>query len=170
MEVFYRSTCFLNRKHSGFTMVELVLVITIIAILAVFSLPRWSASINPNAAAEQLAADIRYTQSLAMTHGQRYRLNLVAPNNYSITTITGTAIPSSVTGANTVTLDSYVVFGTFTNLPGNLIAFDGQGIPYTNAAATTALATTATIPVTGGGSATRTIQISPTTGRVTVTP
>lgn len=153
--------------QSGFTMIELVVVTLIVSIIAVFSVSRWSATINPNALAEQLASDIRYTQSLAMTHGQRYRLNLTAPNTYSITTTGGTAVPNSVTGTNTVTLTG-ITFGAFGNLPNNLIAFDGQGIPYTDSGATTTLNATATIPVSTGGAVTRTIQISPTTGRVTI--
>lgn len=153
---------------AGFSIVQLIVVIIIISILAVFSVSRWAATITPTAGAEQLASDIRYTQSLAMTHGQRFRITFIGANSYSISTITGTVVPSSVTGANTVVLDNAAFYGVISNLPNSLIAFDGQGIPYTNAGATTPLAATATIQIVVGNSAIRVIQITQTTGRVSI--
>ena len=156
--------------NEGFTFLELIIVIVLLSILAVFSVSRWATGINPNAQAQQLANDIRYTQSLAMTNNSnRYRVNLIttSPNGYSISTTAGTIIPSSITNNNTVTLGTSISYGAFTNLPNNVIAFDGLGIPYTNTTATTALTATASIPITSGG-ITITIQISPTTGNVTV--
>jgi hypothetical protein len=71
-------------------------------------------------------------------------------------------------GNTTETLNSGITFGTFTNLPSNLIAFDSNGAPYTNTSLPgTALSSTATMPLTGDGS-TETISISPQTGRVTI--
>jgi type II secretory pathway pseudopilin PulG len=152
----------------GFYFVEFIVTIVILAILSTVVIVRWPGeTINLNAQAQQLASDIRYTQSLAMTHGQRYRLNLVSTNQYTITTIGGTALNHPVTGSTTTTLGTGIIYGTFTNLPNNLIAFDGAGIPYTNSAATIALAATATVRLTFG-SQTKTVQISPETGNVVV--
>jgi hypothetical protein len=52
-------------------------------------------------------------------------------------------------------------------LTNNYVAFDGKGIPYTDVAASTALAANATITLTSGSN-TRTVVISPQTGRVIV--
>ena len=72
-------------RQSGFTLVELMAVLIITAILAAFLIPRFSDQpINLAAQAEQLASDIRYVQSLSMTQGQRYRINLVAGSTYSM--------------------------------------------------------------------------------------
>jgi hypothetical protein len=54
-----------------------------------------------------------------------------------------------------------------TNLPNNLVAFDGRGIPYIDNVATNVLvAGTATITLSKGG-ANQSVTITPQTGRVT---
>lgn len=152
------------RRVEGFSLVELIVVMLTLSIIAVFAAPRWIGT-TPSLYAQnqQLLSDIRYTQSLSMSTGKRYRLNLNTPNSYSITDISGTAVPNPSTGANSVTLASNINFGSFTNLPNSLIAFDERGIPYTNATATTALLGTATILLTSSG-VNRSIQITPGTG------
>ena len=67
------------------------------------------------------------------------------------------------TGGTTQTLSSGLSFASLTNLPNNLIFFDTDGTPYVNAAGTTALTSTAVIPITSGSS-TANIQILPQTG------
>jgi len=120
---------------------------------------------------DQLAGDIRYVQALAMTQGQRYRINLTA-TGYTMTLADagGTLVPHPVTGSTAQTnWNSGVTIALPpTNLPSNLVAFDGLGIPYTNNVATTALAaaSTATITLSMGG-ASQSVTITPLTGRVT---
>lgn len=167
-----------NPKQTGFTIIELVVVILLTTILAGFALSRWSGGVNPNAQAQQIADQIRFAQALAMTHNQVYLVNFItsSPNGYNLSTGStatpaSTVLPDIVTssGANTP-LSTGITYGTLTNLPNNLIAFDSFGIPYTNTAGSTTLApggADATIPIIGGG-ITRTIHISPTTGYVTV--
>jgi prepilin-type N-terminal cleavage/methylation domain-containing protein len=54
----------------GFTLVELVMVLLLIAILAFVVLPRQSQNtLELSGQAEQVATDIRYAQSLSMTRG-----------------------------------------------------------------------------------------------------
>ena len=154
-------------KTQGFSLIEVIMVIAVISILAVipfFSLP--SASINLDGQAQQLANDIRYTQSLSMTKAQRYRL-VIGAGSYQILNTAGTAVQFA-SGNTTVTLNSGISFGTLTNLPNSLIAFDGNGIPYTTTGTPgTALAANATIPLQQSGS-TKTVVITPLTGKVTV--
>ena len=156
------------KRIRGFTIIELTMVISVIGILAVFafmSLPKTTFTLD--AQALQLESDIRYAQSLSMTKGQRYRWSKTSSTSYQVLDSGGTAVilPS---GSTTVTLGTGITFGALTNLPNDLVAFDGRGIPYTTTGSPgTALAATALIPLTAGGQ-TKTVSITPQTGRMIV--
>lgn len=153
-------------KEMGFTLIELIIVIIVISIIAVAAFPKWPGlTINLGGQTNQIADDIRYAQALSMTTGQRYRWVRVSTTTYQVLNAAGSAIPLGL-GNTTVTLNNGMSFGTLTNLPNNLIAFDGLGTPYTDTGSTL-LASTATIPITAGSN-TMTISISPETGRVIV--
>lgn len=158
-----------NAQMKGFTLIELIIVIVIVSILAAMPFLNWpSSSISLAGQAQQLANDIRYAQSLAMTKAQRYRLVIsTGSNSYQILNSAGTAILFS-SGSTTVTLNSGISFGTLSNLPNSLIAFDGNGIPYTTTGSPgTALAADASIPLQSSGNTT-TVVITPLTGRVNI--
>jgi len=153
----------------GFTFIEFVIVLIIISVLVAIAIPMWpGTSINASAQADQVAADILYTQTLSLTTGERHRFVRLSTTTYQIQDSTGTAIRNPGAGATTITLNSGITFGTFTNLPNNLIVFDGKGIPYTTTAIPgTTLAAIASIPIVSA-SLTKTIQIRPTTGWISV--
>lgn len=155
------------RDKKGFTLIELIIVIIILGVLSVGIYINWSGvPVNVSAQANQIANDIRYTQALSMSKGERYRI-VFSSASYQITNSSGTPITLPL-GGTTETLTNGASFGAFTNLPNNLIVFNGEGTPYvTTALPGTPLASTATIPVVGGGS-TKVISITPQTGRVTV--
>lgn len=151
-------------SRQGFTLIELIFVVLVIGIIGVMVLPTWtSTSFNLEHEARRVLDDVRYAQALSITSGQRYRWVKVSSTTYQLTNEAGTAVllPS---GSNQLILTSGVTIGTLTNLPNSLIAFNSQGIPYTDSSYPgTALSSAASIPITAG-SQTRTIQISPQTG------
>ncbi|MDX1902416.1 MAG: GspH/FimT family pseudopilin [Gammaproteobacteria bacterium] len=157
----------MHRKAAGFTLIELIIVIIIMSILATKAYFNWSsATINLASQANQIAADLRYAQTLSMTTGQRYRFVKMSSTTYQILNSAGTAIQLT-SGGTTATLSSGITFGTLTNLPNNLVAFDGKGVPYTDTGSPgTALASTAVINLSAGSNTT-TVSIVPETGRVT---
>ena len=71
------------RKQSAFTLVELLLVITIMSILAGIILPTLgnSSTFQLNSAVRELNAIIMYTQNLAITNQQRYQITFSTDNN-----------------------------------------------------------------------------------------
>jgi prepilin-type N-terminal cleavage/methylation domain-containing protein len=161
--------------HSGFTLVELVVVLIIAAIIGLLAFPK---SDNDQLVlagqADQIASDIRYAQSLAMsqgiTSGSRHGLLFTvgaSPATYQFLSAGGNTVPNPVTGATPPTLPNFVTAG-LTGLTQNLIAFDSKGVPYTDSNATLPLASPgATITLTLNGQ-TKQITVQPTTGRVLV--
>lgn len=142
-----------------------IIIMAIIGVVIFFSWP--GKTINLGAQAKQLSNDIRYAQSLAMTKGQRYRWVKLSSSTYQIQDNSGTAIMLAL-GNTTMTLSSGITFGTLTNLPNNLVNFDGKGAPYTDTSSPgTALVSDANIPLTDGDS-TKTVVVTAGTGRVAV--
>lgn len=162
-----RDTPCLQRRgrRSGFSLLELVTVLAIVGILAVVVAPRITATqgITLSAATAQLAANIRYTQSLAMSRGQRYRINFAA-NSYQITDVGGAPIVQPLTASTApIAIAPATLSGYNPPLTGGYVAFDGKGTPYIDPA--TPLAGTAIITITSGADV-ASILIAPETGHV----
>jgi prepilin-type N-terminal cleavage/methylation domain-containing protein len=150
-------------KKLGFTIIELVIVILISTILATAVYLRWpGVSVKLDAQTKQLVADLRYTQNLAMSRGERYRL-VITGHSYQIISNTGEVVvlPS---GSNTST---FATTNITTSLPNSLVVFDTRGVPYIDTASPGTLLgpTPATISLSAGAY-TKTITITPETGRV----
>ncbi|MDH4163665.1 MAG: GspH/FimT family pseudopilin [Nitrospirota bacterium] len=62
--------------QKGFTLIELVMIIVLIGIVALFVAPRLPSitATRGGAFTDKLKADIRYAQTLAMTENRRYRV------------------------------------------------------------------------------------------------
>jgi prepilin-type N-terminal cleavage/methylation domain-containing protein len=166
----------LKRQLKGFTLIELVILLLIIAVLAVVVNINWPGStLNLGAQTSQLATDLRYTQALSMTRGQRYCLKISGNTYQIVNSATGTAMVLAY-GNLTATLGNGIAFGAISPGGSAMFVFDGSGIPYysssttcntTNAQAATALTGNGSIILSAGGQ-TRTILISAETGRVLV--
>ena len=141
-------------------------MLVLLGIVAVFAAPRLftTQSITIFATTAQLAASIRYAQSLSMSRGERYRVNFTT-NSYQITDMAGGAVQpaTAVTGTALVSIVPTVLNGYNPPLTLSYVAFDTKGVPYTSA--TAPLAVTATITLTSGGESS-TISIAPETGHV----
>lgn len=167
---------------AGFSTVELVVVLVLISIMAAVFLPRSNTdSLIASTQAEQLAGDIRFAQSYAMTQGGRSCINFNSSTAYSFyvfstgsgscTAAGGTAVADPATGGTAaVSLSKGVTMSPqaplVTTFPSQ-VAFDGLGIPYSDSRTSTVLASTGTISVVKG-STTKTIQIFYNTGMVKV--
>lgn len=68
----------------GFSLLELIMVMTIAGVLIVVSGVRWPGMVFIQAQAEQLAQDIRYTQALAMGRGKGHTIQWLDVNSYGI--------------------------------------------------------------------------------------
>jgi prepilin-type N-terminal cleavage/methylation domain-containing protein len=152
-------------RRNGFSLLELVTVLAIVGVLAVFVIPRVTATqgITLSAVAAQLAASIRYTQSLAMSRGQRYRINFAA-TAYQITDMGGAPIVQPMTASTAaISVSPATLSGYDPPLTGGYVAFDGKGVPYIDP--TTPLASSAAITITSGADA-GSVVIAPETGHV----
>lgn len=140
-------------------------MLVMVGVLAVFAAPRLftTQSITLPATAAKLAASIRYTQSLAMSRGQRYRINF-AGGTYQITDMGGAPIVQPLTASTApVSIAPVTLSGFNPPLTGGYVAFDTKGVPYVSA--TTVLAGTATITLTAGTEA-ASVSIAAETGYV----
>ena len=85
MACIYKRQYSLINNHSGFTLVELIVVILIVGILSVSFTPRFFgvASYEDRRAADELRSAIRHTQQMAMNRGGNIQLLLTA-NNFTV--------------------------------------------------------------------------------------
>lgn len=92
-------------RCAGFTMIELVVVMVIVAALAFVAIPRLDqSSMKIAPVAEQIAAEIRYAQSLALTRGEPHTFT-VGGGGFSISS-----------GGSAVSLSNGDASGSYTDV------------------------------------------------------
>ena len=152
--------------QKGFTLIELVIILVLLGIVAVFVAPRLGnvPSMNAAALSDKLRADIRYAQNLAMTRNQRGRVTFRnAPNGYDVTLGGNPVIDPAGSGNLSVTLNTGNYVGISIAIPtgfsGNYVEFDSMGVPYDSGGA---LAAAKSVTVANG----QTVTVTPQTGAV----
>ena len=164
------------RMRRGFTLIELIVVMLLVAVLAYVALPRSSQNtVELSGQAEQVARDVRYAQSLSMTRGAalgaqgRYCILFTATgyqlrnNANSYATPCTSAVAHPATGSSAAIVLSGGTAVSTANLTGNYLEFDTKGQP----SSFTAPASNATITLTASGGP-RSVVVSPVTGKATV--
>jgi len=152
------------QNKQGFTVIELVIVIVILIIIAGVVVIRWpSSAIELNIKAQQVASDIRYTQSLSMSMNKRYRIYFYT-NDYSLKDNNDASIKHPATHTpDDIPLGSGI---TFDKPPTpDCIAFDGRGTPCDCTTGNALGNSTVSLVV---GAETDNITVSQTTGHVEV--
>lgn len=159
-----------NRVAAGFTMIELIIVLTVVAILSASAILRLSSAsargVTTNA--DQLRQDIAHMQMLALTWGVPLRLSIAADGkSYAVSCrATGTgcasvaAIPlDPATGASfqTALTDSVIV-----SPASGTLDFDSLGRPVSGSTLLSSKPAAA-FGVAGGGQS-MTVSVQPITG------
>ena len=173
------------QKQKGFTIIELLLVVAILAILGKLSMPYFTATIESyrlNGAARRVAGDLRLAQSLAVSQGGIYGWhwggdpNAISPPGASFSRVekdTGTACSwpavadTMTTNANVITnwtdltkeLTGITIVSVKDNTPATIggVAFDSRAAP-ANPCTAVAYPLTITIRNTSGTTRTVTVQ------------
>lgn len=166
------------KNRRGFTLIEAASVIIILIILAIgsFVYIGFTNGIKLDAAAQKMAADIRYAQSRAMSytvwHGVIFNVN--PANTYSVYSTDGTtdtAVDDPAKFGSNLTVDVNALYGATINSVyiqegGNQIEFSPLGAPWTDKNGLI-LSSEASV-VLGLGSQTKTVTITPNTGKVNI--
>jgi prepilin-type N-terminal cleavage/methylation domain-containing protein len=154
---------FFMKQERGFTAIELILVIVILGILAAIAYPRFQGlpGIRVSAAAQAIAADIRYAQSQAVSTAYNYKVYFYAStNSYSVYQVNRSSGAETII-SNPLKAGNYPV-ALNTDYPGVTIGadytveFDYLGAPDGGGSVT----------LSGGGNS-MTISVLANTGRVT---
>ncbi len=146
------------RRERGFSLIELIVVIAVLAIVAGVAVPRFmnQQGIRSEAAARQLAADLRFSQRLAATFGTPCGV-VVGEGGTSYTVFQGAGFAPA---EDPLTREPFVVnlsekYSTVAAPVGAAVTFDTRGRPSFSAGF--------------GGSFTiggRTVAVEPETGAV----
>lgn len=171
-----------NRKikkiRRGLTLIEIIMVVVIIGIASFLAIPMLSgaADMQARSAANQIAADLDYAKSMAMTHQQNYTLVFDKVNDsYQIQDASGTVIENPlrpgtdyvVSFSNNRNLNQVDITNTnFDSDVSDAITFDYLGSPYSGTNNSSAL-NSGQITVQAG-EFTLTVDVEPVTGYVTI--
>jgi len=175
----WQKTGMKTRPGSGFTLIEMMIVIVILGIAAAVAVPMMSsaASMQIRSAANMIAADLEYAKSMAISRGQVYWVVFDTANeSYTIQDVNDTTIAHpikkgtnySVDFANDGRLDRVDISSVTLSPAGHRIGFDYLGSPYSRASGTTVNNLNAGTITLQAGSMTKTITVEPVTGFISV--
>jgi len=153
----------------GFTLIELVMVLALLAILAAVAIPRFSGygAIKQGNAVMEIASDIRYAQNMATTTQQRSQISFTA-SGYTVSSCavyTGsTCTCAAWSPVKTIDLSADYSGVTIASSV-SLLEFDSLGRPYNGSGSCTA-SSGAAVTVSYSGEPDRTVSIQNQTGMV----
>ncbi|MBF0399757.1 MAG: prepilin-type N-terminal cleavage/methylation domain-containing protein [Magnetococcales bacterium] len=75
---------FPSQSTAGFSLLELLLVLLLMAIVTGMAAPRWPGALLLSAQAERLAQDIRFAQALTLNQGQPHTLRAQGGSRYTL--------------------------------------------------------------------------------------
>lgn len=109
-------------KNSGFTLVELIVVILLIGILSVSAIPRFFSddSFKARGVADELITSIRHTQRLSMARGVQHRID-VEPTYYYVCKSNGNDCNINGTDVRHPNGQNNYLIDATKGLPANLI-------------------------------------------------
>ena len=152
----------------GFTLIELVLVMVVMALLVAVTATRWNAGdATASYQADLLARNIRHMQILAMTWGQSLRLSVASPS-YSVSCVTASAAPPCNASPVFDPASGKVFSETLVNgvtLAGANLDIDSLGRPVSGGV----LLTANRVYALAAGAQTWSVTIGPITGFAAVT-
>jgi len=158
-----KKPCYPVSRCDGFTLIELVAVMVILATLGAMALPRFAHNdATVPAQADQLGRTIRHAQAMAMSQGQAFTIDIQSATSYAITDgVSATPVRDAAGEEQAYTLINAVT------LAGADVEFDSLGRPLNGAALSDAAQSWT---LTGAGGNTAGVSIQPVTGFVSVTP
>jgi Tfp pilus assembly protein FimT len=100
----FRRSSSVRASSSGFTFVEMIIIITIIAILAGAAIYKGWGSTNPNAlkvAVDQVITDMRFAQTVAMANSANVQVSFVNGSRNYVVGTEARQLPSGVIASTT---------------------------------------------------------------------
>jgi prepilin-type N-terminal cleavage/methylation domain-containing protein len=150
-----------SRRHGGFSLIEMAIVMVIVALVGAMALPRYGNAVahyRLDAAAKRVAADIAMARAQAVTTSNSQTITFTtSTKTYTMSNVTALDNRSTTYSVNLgaepykVSLQS-VVFGA-----GTTVTFNAYGAPDNGGSVVVSL-----------GTATKTISVEATTGRTTI--
>ncbi|MBL4623333.1 MAG: type II secretion system protein [Immundisolibacteraceae bacterium] len=146
-----------QKKITGFTLIEMVMVMVIIGIMAAYAAPRWLGDeqlLDPQQ--RLLARDLRHAQSMAMTQGRSVNFEIISAG-YQITDASLTVIIDPARGeAFQVNLEPGL------SIAGSNFSFDSLGRPTDGSS----LLSAPQVQTVSSGGSSATVTVAPVSGFV----